>query len=214
MGKSFGGVFANWSGKVGNVVGAVRQGRTVMRIYQPQVANPRTQNQLQARGVFSLLTSTLSKFTPILKLGFRDLDGYKTGNYYSAAVGYNAKRDVVTGSYPSQQIDLTKLKIAQGSVDNPYTPQATADGTTLNITWADNTGMGNANADDEVIVAAYNADKDSIVYNNNAGTRTERNCELACPAAWTGDIVNVYLAMRRPSTGICSESMHLATLNM
>ena len=54
MGKQYGGMFANWYGKIGNVVGRIRQGRTIVAIYQPNVSNPRTDAQIAQRERFSL----------------------------------------------------------------------------------------------------------------------------------------------------------------
>lgn len=213
MGKQFGGVFANWSGKVGNVVGAVRQGRTIMRIYQPMVANPKTPSQLDARAKFGVLVKGLSKIAGFLRVGFHDLDGYKTGNPFSAAVGYNSE-EAVSGSYPNYEMDWSKTVVAQGPIDLPYAPSVTADGTTLSLTWADNSGMGNALADDQVMVCALNTDKGQSVYNTSLADRNERNGQLVLPSAWSGDSVDIWLAMRRPSSGACSMSDHVAVLSL
>lgn len=214
MAKQYGGIFANWYGRVGNVVGRIRQGRTIMSIYQPNVANPRTPAQLAQREKFSLLADFLSAVSGFLSVGFHNLDGYETGNYYSSAIGYNMKRDnVFVGQYPSTELDLTKVMISNGKVDLPYTPQCTADGTTLNLTWADNSGMGDAVASDKVMVCAYNDDKKQSVFSLDVADRSERHGELALPTAWTGDTVNVYMAMYR-DRGVCSDSYHLAVLSL
>ena len=214
MGKQFGGVFANWNGKVGNVVGRVRQGRTVLAIYQPNVYNPNTNAQQSARSKFSVLVQFLSKMLGILRVGFHDLDGYKTGNAFSAAVGYNYKNGAVTGAYPNMSIDNQKVVLSQGVVDLPYTPQVTADGTTLAVTWADNSGIGNANADDDVMLAVYNPDKDTALSTISLAKRSARNGSFALPVAWTGDTVWVYLAVSRPGTSECSMSTLAAVLNL
>lgn len=206
MGKQFGGVFANWSGKVGNVVGRVRQGRTVLAIYQPNVSNPNTQAQQSARSEFSVLVKFLSKLSGILRVGFHDLDGYKTGNTFSAAVGYNYKNGAVTGTYPNLEIDNTKVALSQGNVELPYVPQVTADGTNLSVIWGDNSGIGNAQADDNVMLACYNPDKDTALSTVSLAKRSARNGSFALPTAWAGDTVWIWLAMSRPGTSDCSKT--------
>lgn len=215
MGKNVGGVFSNWWGKVGNVVGRIRQGRTIMSIYQPQVHNPKTQAQLEQRLKFSVVTEFLSAVSGFIKSGFGKLDGYTYGTPYSAAVGYNLKKvdgGVVSGTYPNYEINLSKVVVAQGSVDLPYSPSATADGTTLSCTWADNSGMGNALGDDKVMLLAYNDAKKQSVYNIAAGERADRNASMTLPTAWTGDNVDIWMVMRRQSNGECSMSKHLASI--
>ena len=212
MAKQYGGVFANWYGRIGNVVGRIRQGRTIMSIYQPNVANPKTSAQLAQREKFTLLAECFKTMSEFLKVTFHNLDGYDTGNYYSAAIGYNMKlNQCFTGSYPNTQIDFTHLQISNGSVALPYSPSASAEGTTLAITWADNSGMGNAETTDKVMICVYNATKNQSVSNTAFAERNDRNGTMTLPSTWTGDTVNVFLAMSR-SINDCSPSVHLATL--
>lgn len=210
MAKQFGGAFANYNGKIGNVIARIRQGRTILSIYQPNVHNPRTDEQIKVRNKFAAITQFASGLAGALKYGFHNLDGYKTGNYYSAAVGYNSKN----GCYIEQddEIDATKFIIAQGNVDLPYSPSASAEGNTVTITWSDNSGMGNALATDKICVVAYNPSTNQSVLSIDAADRTERNASLALPTAWSGATVNVWLFVKRPSTNDCSMSTHLAAL--
>lgn len=211
MAKQFGGAFANYYGKVGNVVARIRQGRTILSIYQPNVHNPRTAAQVAQRTDFGVLTKYLSPLSPILKYGFHSLDGYKTGNYFSAAVGFNLNHNVLVTEGQSREVDASKLYIAEGRIDLPYSPSATADGTTLSLTWADNSGMGDALGTDKVMVAALNESKGQAVIKIEIATRADRNGTVTLPSAWTGDNVNVWLVMRRGEYD-CSNSQHLATL--
>lgn len=214
MGKQYGGVFSNWYGRVGNVVGRIRQGRTVMSIYQPNVANPKTPAQLAQREKFTLLAKFLSCVSGFLSVGFHNLDGYETGNYYSAAIGYNMKRaNVFTGQYPNTVLDNTNVMLSNGNVDLPYSPSVTADGETLAVTWADNSGLGDALASDQVMICAYNKDKEQAVWNLELADRNERNGQMTLPSAWSGDTVDVYMAMYR-ERGVCSNSVHLAVLSL
>ena len=213
MGKAFGGVYANWSGKVGNVVARQYQGRTVLAIYQPNVTNPRTTEQVAVRTKFAALAQFFARVAGFLRVGFKSLDGYKTGNPYSSALGYNSK---ITGIWDAtnEEIDYTKAILSVGSVDIPYFPSATNDSNVVSITWSDNSGMGNALATDEVMVVAYNKDRNASIYNTALANRTERNAEFTLPTSWRGDAVNIWMAMYRPSDGSCSQSEHLATLSL
>lgn len=210
MAKQFGGAFANYYGKVGNVVARIRQGRTILSIYQPNVLNPRTSEQVKVRNKFAAITRYASGLAGALKYGFHNLDGYKTGNYFSAAVGYNSKNDAYDETIA--EIDANKFIIAQGNVDLPYSPSASAEGNTVTITWSDNSGMGNALATDKICVVAYNPSTNQSVISIDAADRSERNASLALPTAWSGATVDVWLFVKRPSTNDCSMSTHLAAL--
>lgn len=215
MAKVYGGITANFYGKVGNVVGRIRQGRTIMSIYQPKVLNPKTPSQELARRKFALLTGCFKCFSGFLRTSFRDLDGYKTGNPFSAAIGYNFRLSpsVFSGSSAANvELDYSKLQVSQGAVDLPYSPSATADGNTLSITWADNSGMGNALATDKVMICVLNADRMQGVYNIELADRNERNATFSLPTSWSSDTVNVWLAVRRADNSACSDSTHLGAM--
>lgn len=211
MGKQFGGVFANWNGKVGNVVGRDVQGRTVLAIYQPNVRNPRTPAQVAQRNDFSLLSKAMSSVTEFLRYGFHYLDGYKTGNYYSSAVGYNIKRNVFTGSGDQREVLYSNLILSLGKIDLPYSPNAIVEGVTLMLTWSDNSGLGNAEATDKVMVCAWNMNTGLSVINTEVAERAERNATLTLPTNWTGDNVAVFIAMRRGEFE-CSDSRYIDSL--
>lgn len=212
MAKQYGGVFANWYGRVGNVVGRIRQGRTIMSIYQPNVSNPKTPAQLAQREKFSLLAAFFKTLSGFLTYSFHDLDGYKVGNPYSAAIGYNMKRDeCFSGSYPNTELDYVDVQVSNGTIDLPYTPSASAEGTTVSLTWADNSGLGNAKSDDKLMVVAFNSIKNQSFYNIELADRNERNTTFNLPSSWTGDTVNIWIAMRREPYS-CSASQHIAQL--
>lgn len=216
MGKSTQGVFGNWSGKVGNVVGAVRQGRTVMRIYQPNVANPRTQRQLEARLRFSVLTRILSYVTSTLRVGFRDLDGYRTGNPFSSSVGYNYKRNPFTGTYPDITVDYSKLTLSQGGLSLPYSPAGTADSNTnsINITWSDNSGIGNAKSTDGICACAINPTMEDAIEMFDLAKRSDRTASFTIPTAWGTNEFHVFIYFRSDDGSVVSDSYFVGTYSI
>lgn len=213
MGKSAQGVFGDWNGKVGHVVGKVLQGRNIYSIYQPNVANPKTPAQMAWRSRFSLLSSVLSKMTGALKVGYMNLDGYSFGSGYSSAVGFNLKHDAIQESGGSISVNWSKLMVAYGSVDLPYSPQGNCESNTLSVSWADNTGRGNALATDQAALVVYNKSKNTCVYTTSVATRSERAATLSLPSEWGGDDVEAYLFMTRPNVD-SSKSYYLGSFTL
>lgn len=197
MAKNYQGILGNFSGKVGNVVGRVRNDRTVIAVYQPEVGNPQTTSQMAQRQKLAKVTEFLKGAANIVRFSMKSLTKYGTG--WSAAIQYNMTY-AVTGSYPNQSVDLTLARISAGNVDLPYSPNATPDGTTLTIQWADNSGMGNALATDIICAAVYNPAKSQWIYSSQIAERNERNGTFTLPTAWTGDTVTVFMFVRRGNT--------------
>jgi hypothetical protein len=167
---------------------------------------------MNQRNKFSLMTDFMRVISPFIKTTFHDLDGYKTGNPFSAAIGYAMKKSPFDETGSEIELDLTKIPVSQGSCVLPYSPAASAEGNQVTITWSDNSGLGGANADDEVLVLAYDYNRKQAVWQMGQVDRAERNTTLALPTAWVGDTIQVYFAMRNPKSGECSASIHLAAL--
>lgn len=212
MGKANQGVFGNFTGKVGNVVGRVRDGRNVYAIYQPVVNNPQTLPQMRTRQQLQLIAQFCSKCLGFITKGFSDLDGYKYGSPYSSCVGKNLKEgSAISGTYPNQAVAFDKVLLSYGTLDNPYTPTATAENGELSVGWTDNSGLGNAEATDKVMLLAYNSSKHQSVYNVSAGARSDRSATLVLPATWSGDSIEGYMAMYKDAKRMASKSIHLGS---
>lgn len=192
MGKAKQGIFGGWVNKVGNVVARVRQGQVVLSIYQPNVANPRTQSQQSVRMKFTLLSRFMSACLDFVRIGFQNLDGYKYGSAYSAAVGYNYKNNPFDGGFPNWELAYSELVVAEGTLLLPYNMSGSLDSNVLSLSWTDNSGEGNAKATDEICVMVYNSTKGLCITDLEAGKRPDRSATINIPTAWNGDSVEVY----------------------
>ena len=199
------GVFGNFRGKVGNVVGRVRQGRNVYAIYQPVVNNPQTADQMATRSNFTLLSKFMSKCITAVRIGFKYLDGYKYGSAYSSAVGYNLK---INGIINSGAIDFTKVVMSEGALDALLNLTEQNDSGTITLTWTDTTGLGNAKADDIVYVVAYNKDLGVCIVDNSA-ERGDRNATVTCPTPWAGNTVEFWAFCESADGRYVSTSQYL-----
>lgn len=215
MGKANQGVFGSFTGKVGNVVGRVRQGQQVYCIYQPNVGNPQTPAQQANRMKITLLSRLGSLLLLAIQDGFKQLDGYEKGSPYSAFVGYNCKvAQPLTGVYPNLEIDYPKVAVSEGSLMNPFNCQGTADNLNIDLTWADNSGMSNALATDQVNVACLNKTKNTAMYFPGLAKRSERAAQATCPASWSGDDVEVWAFFARENDTMMSKTIYIGSFTL
>lgn len=206
MGKCNQGVFGNWTKRVGNVVGRVVNGRNIYSIYQPNVSNPQTETQLQIRTKFRMLTKLGSVSASFLKLGLLESKG--DGTWLSRFISVNFDKGV-TGTWPEYELNYPKLILSQGNVDLPYNPAAQLQGSDINVTWTDNSGIGNAEDNDKVMFVVFNKNKNQSIADTEAADRSTRQASYSLPASWNGDTVYVYFAMYRKKTKIASTSLFL-----
>lgn len=206
MGKCNQGVFGNWTKRVGNVVGRVVNGRNIYSIYQPNVSNPQTETQQQIRTKFSLLTKLGSVIGGFLAIGLMKSKG--DGTWLSRFISVNFV-DGITGTWPSYELNYPKLILSQGNVDLPYNTAAQLQGSEINVSWIDNSGIGNARDSDKAMFLVFNKDKNQSIADTEAADRSTRRASYDLPASWNGDTVYVYFAMYRKADKVASTSVFL-----
>ena len=206
MGKCNQGVFGNWVKRVGNVVGRVVNGEIIYSIYQPNVSNPQTESQQQTRTKFSMLTKLGSVIGGFLAIGLMKSKG--EGTWLSRFISINFGNGI-TGTFPSYELNFPKLILSMGNVDLPYNTAAELQGSDINITWTDNSGIGNAKDSDKAMFLVYNKDKNVSIADSEAADRSTRQASYSVPASWNGDTVYVYFAMQRVAERTASASMFL-----
>ena len=206
MGKCNQGVFGNWVKRVGNVVGRVVNGQNIYSIYQPNVSNPQTETQKQIRTKFRMLTKLGSMIGGFLAIGLLKSKG--DGTWLSRFISVNFANGI-TGTWPEYELNFPKLILSQGNVDLPYNPAAQVQGSDINNTWTDNSGIGNAQDNDKVMFVVFNKNKNQSIADTEAAERSTRQASYSLPASWNGDTVYVYFAMQRVKEGTTSTSMFL-----
>lgn len=211
MAKNYQGVNGNWSGKVGNNVGAVSNGRTVIRIYQPIVANPQTAAQMLQRSRLSITSSFLRSLAGVIKLGWKAISKY--GTAWADCIKQNMEEAVslVGGVYT---LDQSKIVMSRGGVDLPYNLTASNDANDLTFSWTDNSGVGTALATDEFVYLIKNKAKNQWVAAKSAAVRSTRTFTFACPSAWTGDDIYVYGFFVRADESDASVTQYLGQITL
>ncbi len=211
MGKIKQGILGGFSGKVGPVIGTSWKGKAIIKA-RPLSHNDRNSvAQQEQRAKFSLVSKFLACVNGFIAFGFaKKAVGITAPN---AAMAANLE-SAVTGDFPNYSLAMNKVLVSDGKIDLPYNPGATVDSGTLTFTWADNTGRGDALADDQVMVLVYNPTVEQSVYTTALAARSTRTADLVCPTAWSGNQVHVYFAMRREKTGDTSVSTYIGDFTL
>lgn len=207
MGKAFGGVFANWTKKVGNVVGRVVNGENIYSIYQPNVANPNTLLQQKQRHSFTLMVKLGSAILGAINVGYKKIA--ERGRVIGTFISQNINN--VTGVWPNVTVDYTKIIVAKGALALPYNPSASVNGNQVDISWTDNSGEGEAYPDDSVAVVLYNKDRELAIYDTQVAERATGSATYNVPGTWTGDKGELYLFMQNKDN--VSNSVYLGELS-
>jgi hypothetical protein len=191
MGKIKQGLLGPLSGKVGNVIGASWRGIDYLRIVPAHITDPQTPSQLEQRGKFKAALSFLQPLLGFLRIGFK---GYAEGmSAFNAAMSYNLL-NAVAGIDPDYYVEPADALVSRGTLRAVASATAAATGLrAIEVTWEDNSGMGNASFDDNAMLVVVNPAKADVDVLLQAGQRGDGLAEITVPEAYVGDDVHVYL---------------------
>lgn len=197
----------HWRGTVGGITGSRQYGQDTWRSLPDSVYNPNTEGQQEYRARFAFISQLVAKLGYAYRLGYKAFigDGRGPRALFSRQVG----RDAVTGNHTDgYTVNYSKVLLSIGSLTNPYNITATAvaaDHKVL-VTWTDNSGVGDAEATDAVVLCIHNVTRGESITNYAFGVRADEGGEMVYPAAWAGDTLRVYMFMNGGDKG-CSKSV-------
>lgn len=141
-------------GKIGDVVFTQNKGRQIAKLYQPNVANPRTGQQQANRSRFVALLALGKLLRVVLPLGFKEYAG--TFSWLNRFMSTNSSNGLLvwddgTSSWlPAYQ----NLVISEGSLYPTTIEVDTLVAENLTIKWLTNISA-NQSADDELVIIAF-----------------------------------------------------------
>ena len=213
MGKIKQGIMGGFSGKVGPVIGSSWKGKAIIKARALSYNDRNSQAQQEVRARFALLNSFCSANVAFLNEGFRGLANGITALNAAFSVNYHS---AITGTFPDYTIDYSKVTVASGSLSLPYAIAGTADSNTntVNITWSDNSGIGNAKSDDGLMLLVYNATLDDSLAMFDLAKRSDRTASATIPTAWGTNEFYVWAAMRSADGTSISKSFYVGTFSI
>ena len=182
---------AGWSGCVGGIVWRKSRGRWVLsRPGMPH--NPQTPAQEEQRARWTVASRFLSALNPAITIGYEPY-APQGGSGRNNAL-QDVLRDAVISTGTSASIDLTRVMIAKGALENisdPSVSQVTGSHA-AKLTWVDNSGEGAAAATDFVVVALYNPTINAAIIKTDAFNRDDETATINYPADWAGATLTVF----------------------
>ena len=203
MGTIKQGVLGGFSGKVGTVIGASWKGTAYMRGQATHVKNPRTAAQIAQRTKMEFARNFLQPAAEFINIGFKDVAKRQSPLNYAAS---QMMRNAIYGDYPDYSPIYSELKWSHGLLTQPIVETVYANYNGIDFLWQDNSGSGNAKADDISMVVVCNEEKQELKYFMNGYTRSETTTHCEFPNEWVEDHIHVYVTMRSADGKLISNS--------
>ena len=165
--------------------------------------NPRTEKQIAQRTKMEFARNFLQPAAEFINLGFHDVAKHQSPLNYAAS---QMMRNAIYGDYPDYSPIYSELKWSHGILTPPVVETVYANYDALDFLWVDNSGQGNAKADDISMVIVCNEEKQEIKYFMNGYTRSTKSTHCELPESWVDDHVHIYITMRSADGKLISNS--------
>ena len=157
-----------------------------------------------------MVTEFITPLNPIITQYFGNNNGEKTRR--NQAMSYLIK-EAVTYVNPNLVWDFNKVLISRGDLLGFSAVTAAAGAAqSIDVTWTDNSGQGNASATDKLVLAVYEETTKTTVYSINAGTRNQGTANLIVPAYLSGLTVQVWATFAAADDKLYATSQYLGTV--
>ncbi|HWW39802.1 DUF6266 family protein [Pedobacter sp.] len=211
MGKFLKGILGGFSGKIGNVIGAVWRGVDYMRSLPRKSGKPATEAQLIPRLKMKVVVGFLRSINDLIKLGYQSYKGKQTP--MNAAVAFHIDK-AITGVYPNLNINFPKVVFSKGRLLRPSAPGVeSVTPTKIKFEWLNNapaTGSSTA-ATDMATLLLYNPGKEQFVAAEDVAARSALTFTLDVPAEWIGDDVHAWMSFVGVNRKEVSDSVYVGT---
>lgn len=210
MAKLLKGLFGPISGKVGNMVFVTRNGKSyVQSMPQPSHRKP-TERQLEQRTRFGMVMGFATLFKTMVQVTLKSRKPVLTGMNVMVK---DILQHAVTGEYPSQQIEYSKVRFTKGYVAGAYHPEVYLAGKEiLKLYWAEDLSF-NAFSSDQLIVVLYRESLNECWFDLRTGvSRWKGSSVIRIPEAFASRETHVWIAFHSPEQRRYSNSQYLGTL--
>ena len=210
MGKISKGILGSFSGKVGTVVGLTWRGIDIIRSLPRKSTRTVTAAQLLQRNKFSIVIGFLKLIKPIITRYF----GTVTGSYskYNLATSYHLKEAVVYDG-TNFHFNFNKVEISRGDLIGVQSPvMVVLPNTKLKFNWTNNTGQGQAKANDRLIAVVYEPISKTVKYSLNLGTRDAGTADFDLPQVISGLTVHCWISFVSDDEKLYATSDYLGSI--
>lgn len=198
------GILGGVSGTVGTVVGGSWKGISYLRSKSDSHADANSLKQQIHR----------TKFKACVELARSILEPVIKPIWNQQAIkmsGYNlfVKKNIQAFNSDGLVDDYANLQFSIGTLPNPFDVEVTDDETVTNgitVTWTDNSGTGDATADDQLQILAISSTEMALMQDLTA-KRSDGTASVTLPLD-IGDTINVYAFFKNEELNEYSDSVY------
>lgn len=212
MGFSNEGVFGQNSGKIGNLVYYMRNGKQIVRKIGANTKPP-TAAQKENRLRMGLANVFCKAVKPFVDYGFAGQTLGRDIYPYHVAIGYH-KTNAIKGTYPDLSIDYSKALLAEGPLLQADQVQLELLDEGLKFSWYVSPQSHWPETSDQAMLLAIFPEEDKVFYQLFGAPRTAGTAILDISAPMLGKYMETYIAFISADRKQVSTSVYAGALNI
>jgi Family of unknown function (DUF6266) len=197
-----------FSGKLGNIVGRVINGKQfISKLPSPRKSKPSTR-ELEIRRNFTIAIQFLKNAVPVLK----KYDGLAGKSGFNKAVSH-LMRHAIQGTHPDQRINFSQVILGEGTLHNPRTYHVGSPAKGLlkfGWTYEMKRRISKSNT---IFVLVYNEATHQFKYELSGPERRERQL-LMDVSCFSGKQIEVWFGFSSASGALVSNSVYAGSINV
>lgn len=207
MGTINKGILGGFSGTVGTVVGASWRGKDIIRSRPKTTKRKPSDNQLLQQMKFKLVANFLQPLREIQTLYFGQKVGYKSRLNLAMSYTISEAVDVVLDM---PELIFPRILVTKGDLVGLQAVEVTVGtGTSLDLSWADNSAQGNASTTDMLSIVCYSEELQSFEIYQEITARDAKAAAVPLPAIYQGKRVHVWLFLSNEKRTLASTSPYM-----
>ncbi|MBB2148166.1 DUF6266 family protein [Pedobacter gandavensis] len=212
MGRLNNGLFGGFNGRVGNLVGYMLNGKSIVRTIGHST-KPLTPARKSNCEEMTVVNAFLRPNLTFIKSGFRLITVGTDRNFYNEAVSYN-KKNALQGEYPNISMDYTKALLSMGSLlkAGKTTISKHADG--IEFKWEVPGDLPWRNRNDRAMLLIYFPDAGVSTYVLSGSRRHVGEELVAIDPNLAESRMEAYISFIDEDASTISDSVHAGSLNV
>lgn len=205
------GPFGDFHGRHGNMVFYKLNGKTVGRTIGVVDPSTYTDNQFAVRQKTTLINPLLKATKAFTRVGFKNTPRVENWDFYSMATSMN-NPGAITGKYPDQEIDYSKVILSMGAISAPLHPQVKLINNTLEFNWRADQDNERAHLRDQIMLCAYFPETEKALTLLSGARRNEEKQTLPLPSFTHNMIIETYISFVADDRDDVSNSVYVGRI--
>ena len=191
MGKIESGILGGFQGKVGTVIGTVRNGKAFMRLYRSTIRVSKSIPALTVRSKFSMVGDLMKSISGMHRAVYSDTES--PWFWYAQSKGAIIK-NATEGTYPSVSINFAKIAFSNGTgtIMDGFSGTVTPNTREVTLNWECDDHYEDITQNDKVIFIALNSQTKKVWRHELTETRSAQTSIQMLPEYLGTGIIHLY----------------------